>query len=187
VSLFGGPNTGKSTLAARLFAELKLMGYNCELVTEYVKTWTYNDRKPESFDQVYILGQQIRREDTALRGGFDFIITDSPVGLSCFYAQQLGTKFWRHEFEIARCLDQQYPSLNFLVTTERKPADYNDCGRFQTFEQAAELDEELWYFMLENYLKTNFNIVPRDNYEFMKRIVLENVCSQFELPQQEKK
>ena len=34
VNLFGGPGTGKSTLMARIFSELKVQGYDCEMVTE---------------------------------------------------------------------------------------------------------------------------------------------------------
>jgi len=33
VNLYGGPGTGKSTTAAATFAELKMAGINCELVS----------------------------------------------------------------------------------------------------------------------------------------------------------
>ena len=54
ISLFGGPGSGKSTTAARLFSELKERHYSVEHVSEYVKSWTYMNRKPKGFDQVYI-------------------------------------------------------------------------------------------------------------------------------------
>ena len=34
VNLFGGAGIGKSTLMARIFSELKVQGYDCEMVTE---------------------------------------------------------------------------------------------------------------------------------------------------------
>lgn len=37
INLFGGPSAGKSTLAAGVFYNLKCMGINCELITEYPK------------------------------------------------------------------------------------------------------------------------------------------------------
>jgi adenylylsulfate kinase-like enzyme len=37
INLFGGPGTGKSTLAAALFTDLKMKGINAELVTEFAK------------------------------------------------------------------------------------------------------------------------------------------------------
>lgn len=44
VNLFGGPGVGKSTGAAKVFSELKLLGVNCELVGEFAKdkTWEHN-------------------------------------------------------------------------------------------------------------------------------------------------
>ena len=37
VNLFGGPGCGKSTLMAGIFHQLKLKGYDCEMVTEFMK------------------------------------------------------------------------------------------------------------------------------------------------------
>ena len=37
INLIGGPCSGKSTIAAELFARLKKMGIHCELVSEYIK------------------------------------------------------------------------------------------------------------------------------------------------------
>ena len=43
-NFFSGPGAGKSTLAAAVFAKLKMLGVNCELVTEFAKdkTWEKN-------------------------------------------------------------------------------------------------------------------------------------------------
>jgi adenylate kinase family enzyme len=35
VNLWGGPGSGKSTGACYIFAQLKLLGVNCEYVSEY--------------------------------------------------------------------------------------------------------------------------------------------------------
>ena len=44
VNLIAGPGVGKDTCAAGLFHQFKKAGYNCELITEYVKKWTYTNR-----------------------------------------------------------------------------------------------------------------------------------------------
>ena len=44
-NLFGSPGTGKSTLAAYVFAKLKMLGINCELVTEFAKDKTWENNK----------------------------------------------------------------------------------------------------------------------------------------------
>lgn len=87
VNLFGGPASGKSTTATWLFSKLKQDGTNIELVTEYVKQWTYIQRHPESYDQVLIFSKQLSREDLVLRAGYESLITDSPLLIGCFYSK----------------------------------------------------------------------------------------------------
>ena len=42
VNFYGGPGVGKSTLAARVYAELNSAGaVSTELVREFIKTWAY--------------------------------------------------------------------------------------------------------------------------------------------------
>lgn len=37
INLIGSPGTGKSTIAAELFARMKWLGFDVELVSEYAK------------------------------------------------------------------------------------------------------------------------------------------------------
>lgn len=37
INLFGAPGSGKSSGAAYIFSQLKKLGIDCELVTEYAK------------------------------------------------------------------------------------------------------------------------------------------------------
>jgi tRNA uridine 5-carbamoylmethylation protein Kti12 len=78
INLYGGPGTGKSTSAAYLYYILKAEGHNVELVREYVKDWAWEGRQISTYDQIYFLGKQVRRE-SLLYGKVDWIITDSPV------------------------------------------------------------------------------------------------------------
>ena len=52
----GGPGAGKSTVAAKLFADLKAKNRSTELVTEAIKPWTYINRptRDGSFEDLYI-------------------------------------------------------------------------------------------------------------------------------------
>ena len=58
VNFFAGPGTGKSTHAAMLFAKLKTMNINSELIQEYAKdkTWIRDSKTLEV--QPYIAGKQ---------------------------------------------------------------------------------------------------------------------------------
>ena len=44
INLWGAPSSGKSTGASYLFSELKLKGYNVELVTEFAKDLTWEEK-----------------------------------------------------------------------------------------------------------------------------------------------
>ena len=59
ICLYAGPGAGKSTTAAWLFSQLKMQDYDIELVTEYVKQWTYTKRLPVGFEQMLILANQL--------------------------------------------------------------------------------------------------------------------------------
>ena len=50
--VFGGPGCGKSTLMARIFAELKTRGYDCEMVTEFAKDLVW-EKRDETFKDEY--------------------------------------------------------------------------------------------------------------------------------------
>jgi nucleoside-triphosphatase THEP1 len=41
INLYGWPGVGKSALVAKTFTTMKDIGYNVELVSEYVKQWAW--------------------------------------------------------------------------------------------------------------------------------------------------
>ena len=83
INLYGGPGTGKSTSAAYFYYLLKAQGKNVELVREYVKDWAWEGRKISTYDQIYFLGKQVRRE-SMLYGKVDWIVTDSPIMMNLY-------------------------------------------------------------------------------------------------------
>jgi len=146
INLFAGAGAGKSTLAASLFSSMKKNGKNVELVHEYVKTWAYEHRDVDSFDQVYLFAKQLRSEDILLRKNrTELIITDSPVMLSVCYAEKYGLERWQSLVEIANSFEEEYPSKNFFLN--RSDCEYKQDGRFEDYEQAKEMDKKIKQFM----------------------------------------
>ena len=84
INIYGGPCCGKSTTAAAVFAELKIQGYNVELVTEYAKGMTWQDSMKVLKNQIYVFGKQ-HHYLTRPQNQVDFIITDSPILMSIVY------------------------------------------------------------------------------------------------------
>lgn len=142
ICFFGGPGTSKSTLAAWLFAMLKMNKINTELVTEYIKAWTFIGRAPTLRDQTYICAKQLHREDIVLRANKDVVIvSDSPLFLGSFYAKKFASPGWQHLLALAQDFDKDFPSLNILI--DRGDLEYKDFGRFQTRDQAIEMDNHI--------------------------------------------
>jgi hypothetical protein len=137
INLFGAPGSGKSTMAARLFAALKAEGDQVELVTEFAKLRVYENRPLRGWDYVYSFSQQLRAEQRFLEGGSS-IITDSPMLLQCYYARY-------HDFCGAAYLesinnhwDAEHESINIFLPIRD---DYQPHGRWQDKEEATRIGE----------------------------------------------
>lgn len=141
INLYAGPGAGKSTTAAMLFGELKVRGYSIELVSEYVKSWAVEKRNVVAFDQIYLMGKQLHYEHRFLSNGIKHIVTDSPVLLSACYTRafypELNGIADHMEGMIAE-YERHYPSLNIFL--ERGEKEYKEEGRYQTKEEAKQLD-----------------------------------------------
>lgn len=145
INLYGGPGTGKSTSAAILYGMLKIAGENAELVREYVKDWAWEGRKPGPFDQLYFLGKGIRKE-TLLYGKVDWIVTDSPVMLGIYYARKYASdKVAKAVEETCKNFyaDAKSHGVEHVHVMLQRTKKYNPAGRYQTEEEAKEIDVAL--------------------------------------------
>lgn len=145
INFYGGPGTGKSTTAALVYAKLKQAGVNCELVREYVKDWAWEKRAIGTFDQLYFLGKQIRRE-SMLYGKTDVIVTDSPVLLGVYYAQRYSPPPIGHAVRTSTLAYYQqaesegYKHIHVLL---KRSKPYKSEGRYQTEEEAKSIDVDV--------------------------------------------
>ena len=173
INFLAGPGAGKSTTAAWLFSELKSRNYSVELVTEYVKSWATQKRQVSQFDQVYLFGKQMQYEYRFLNNGIKNVVTDSPLVLSCIYADyyypelQLGTPM----LEIMKKYEERYPSINIYLN--RRDKAYNAEGRYQTYEQAKLVDEAVMKVIDEHL--TNVHYVDYDDRERILQLTLDNI------------
>jgi deoxyadenosine/deoxycytidine kinase len=142
INLYGGPGTGKSTNAAKLFAHLKETGINCELVQEYVKQWAWENKTPSILDQFYLFGKQAKKE-YSLFNKVDYIITDSPLELCCFYAHKYGPKSLAHVFDQMLCEYRKLCNISIVHIFLHRVKSYQPKGRFQTEQEAKIIDQEL--------------------------------------------
>ena len=173
ICLYGGPGSGKSTTAARVFSELKEQHYSVEHVSEYVKSWTYMNRAPKGFDQVYIFGKQLEYEHRFISNGVKNIISDSPTFLSGFYAHKyclpgIAESIW----DLCKIYDREYPCYNIFL--ERGDKTYHQDGRYQTESEARQFDNDIWDLLVDFY-GSNLVRIPYNDKEAILNKVLE-VC-----------
>jgi len=138
VNLYAGPGTGKSTMAANVFAELKWLDINCELVTEYAKSKVWEGSFDVLNDQFYISAKQYHKM-IVLNGKVDVVICDSPLLLGAVYAKNEPT-------ELTNLLVEYYNKFNNLdIFIERKKT-YHPIGRVQNETEAHEKDREIYEY-----------------------------------------
>lgn len=145
VNLFAGPGTGKSTTASGVFFELKSKGVNAELVTEYAKDLTWEQRHGALSVQPYVFGKQLMRLER-LVGQVDVIVTDSPILLSAIYASE------KYPEEFTTSVIKIFSSMNNLNFMLRRKKIYNPIGRSQTLEEAIVIDRKIHHLLVKHFI-----------------------------------
>lgn len=165
INLFGPPCSGKSTTAAGLYYYLKMRHKHCEMVREYIKSWSWEGRIPNEYDQVYLFGKQAKYE-SLLYGKVDYIITDSPILIGGFY------EHWHDSESIVR-----NAAMEFMSKAEEKGVIYKNFwlpshenfdsrGRHHDEEQVKKLEPE----MLSWLLGTGYNMIQLKDVPLDKRV-----------------
>ena len=168
INFFGCPGAGKSTQAACLFWEMKTLGYNVELVTEYFKELVWENTAEKTTDYLYVLANQNRRLER-LRDKLDFVITDSPLLLGGYYVYFNGGRHPNVINKLSHTLFKTYDNINFLIKIDER---YKQIGRIHSYEQALRIETDLYRILENNNYNYNVvNIIPDFN---IMRTIKEN-------------
>lgn len=135
INLWGVPGSGKSVLAAQIFAALKIDGVNIELVTEYARELAHRRDEIGPYKQTFVTSTQQQRELTFLEGDADLIVTDSPLGLGYIYAVFNKLPDIHSTYGIDTDYDKKYPSINIYIPP-RENVDIK--GRFHNNQATIE-------------------------------------------------
>lgn len=145
VNLFGGPGTGKSTLCASIFTELKQKGVDCEMALEYVKDLIWEESFEKIKNQIYIFGKQQNRL-FRLNGKVDVVITDSPLLNSIVYYHGDNPYF----SDVVMFEFKKLNSMNYYIN---RSFDYIKNGRMQTLEEAKKVDDGYKLLLDNNHIE----------------------------------
>jgi hypothetical protein len=135
VNLYSGPGVGKTSMACDVFAKLKWMKYDCELVREYAKNKVWEESYNVLDDQLYVTAKQ-HHEMKILNGKVDIVITDSPLLLGLIYNKNEPPEYESMVIAYYR----RYHNLDIFL---KRVKEYNTNGRMQTEEEAIKKDEEI--------------------------------------------
>ncbi len=169
VNLFGGPSSGKSTTAAGVYFNMKMLHIDVQLVLEYAAELTFEEHYSALNDQTRILGEQHRRI-RILEGKVDCVITDSPFLMGLVYGPD-SPKPPPETFEpYVLDLFNQYDNMNFFL--ERGNGEYRKVGRYHSEEEALVKDAQILEILKKD--KVPFDFVKSDGtcvMEVMMRVV----------------
>lgn len=163
INLHGGPGCGKSTSATGIFSKLKQLNYSVEYVSEYCKDVVWEGTTSLLQNQLHVFSEQFRRQ-WRLLDKVDYVITDSPLLLSCVYF-----KHWNYELKtqvftpgyVDLSLEyfnetfNQFDNINFFINRAKK---YVPVGRTQTEDEAKKIDLEILDVLRSrghNYIETD--------------------------------
>lgn len=148
INFFAGSGAGKSTAAAALFAEMKMMGLDVELVREYVKDWAWTGRKIGPYDQLYIFGKQAHSEAEKYNI-LGYIVTDSPYLLGPFYEEYHTGEIITRPSALAFMKYAEAHGVSYYNFFLERTKPFNPNGRYETEDQARKIDVQL-----KNWLHT---------------------------------
>jgi ABC-type oligopeptide transport system ATPase subunit len=167
INIYGGPGCGKSTTAAGVFALLKIHKIECELVTEFAKDLTWENRQKTLENQLYILAKQYHKV-WRLPNDLEVIVTDSPIIFSGLYSDDPIIK------DLSLHYFNKQTNMNFFLDRVKE---YNPIGRNQTEEEAKELDRKNLKLLQDENL--DYTIVP-GNYEGIN-IITNTILNMFNI------
>lgn len=166
INLFGAPSSGKSTGASYIFSELKLKGYNVELVTEFAKDLTWEENFNSLNNQLYVSGCQSNRL-SRLKNKVDVVVTDSPLPIGILYFNSHTPKALK---DVILEDFSQYKNVNFRII-RNKP--YNPVGRNQTEAQSDEIADKIVDLIQENNIPAISVEGTKTGYKYILNYLLE--------------
>ena len=169
INLIGGPCSGKSTVAAELFARLKKMGVHCELVSEYIKERIYEENKTMPVNQIPIFGMEHYSIVNKI-GKVDCLVHDGSFINNIIYKQDNNPEF----DTLVVSEYNKFINLDFFI--KRGNIVFEDYGRIHNLKQSKELDR----IIKDTYSKYNLSFIEvesRDAVDKMIPIILKKLES----------
>lgn len=140
INLFGQPSAGKSVVRAKLFAKLKVRGFETEEVIEVAKDYVWEERHFALSCQPYLWAKSLRNLERVY-GKVQVVVSDSPLLLSYFYGKKYASQYSSNLYEGILDEFRKLNSINIFV--EPVAGSYSQNGRLQTEAETHAIGKEM--------------------------------------------
>lgn len=171
VNLISGPGAGKTTMAALIFAEMKILGHNVEYVSEYAKPLVWLKEFEILNNQYHVSMSQFRLFDS-MRNAVDFIVTDGSLLHGLYYNRTNKNNVSNIEKTEESILRWYNTFDNINIFLDRVDNPYMQEGRIQTFNEALEIDCELKNILKSFNIRYTEFIAKRENTKEIVRCII---------------
>ena len=138
INIFGGPGSGKTTLASRLFYELKRRDIETANPEEHAKLALLAGQGWILDQQVILVGRAWETLQT-LRDQVEVIIMDSPILLGCVYGQGREPASFH---DLVADLHRRSDRINLMIRRDPNSG-YSTHGRRESADEAKVVDTRI--------------------------------------------
>ena len=149
INFISGPSSGKSCMAALVFAKLKIKGYIAEYVQEYAKILVWTKDFDTLNNQYYVTKKQYELFKE-ISGNVDFIVTDGTILHGLYYNRHNKDNISNIEKTEKLILEKNNEFNNINIFLDRGNIKYETQGRIQTEDEAKEIDIILKHMLKQN-------------------------------------
>lgn len=137
INYFGGPGVGKSVAMAKTFTDLKVRGYNVEMLSEVAKQFIYEDRMNAVSNDYYLVAR-VNYLLSCLNDKVDIVVMDGSILNTNIYSKWNG-KYSENFGNVVTSLFYDYDNISIYLTrdTEFKSGE----GRIHSEEESKTLDK----------------------------------------------
>lgn len=143
INFLGGPSSGKTVAAASLFARLKKLHVDTELVAEFPKDLVLENNTTALANQIYVFAGQLYRVECAY-DNTQVAVVDSPLLLSAVYNPDSS----KHLIDLV--FEQHHKFNNINIFVKRDPSyPHSMAGRIHSLTESVSIDNQILR-LLEN-------------------------------------
>lgn len=135
VEFFGGPGSGKTTTATRVFSEFKQLGFDCEFTREYAQEAIYTQQRYQLDSQFIVAANQYRKYKELELAGTELVFSDTSLLLSKVYGVNHPSNHL-----LAPLVDALHREFTVIKVFVRRCKPFRPQGRVHTEAQSREID-----------------------------------------------